>query len=517
MTSQLETVTEACRQIARHVREHYRNLHIHYIVHRSGQRKEALAMAAQEIIVHPAAETALHMLQKVRRSEESAVIGTAIARKPLFLGLASQDSILSLCTINLEQFENLKDVRRYAWHLAWHAIDAVLYYHHPDNRAAQLSDVIVRRRNALEMAGANLRADTFSAIVSALGGDSQASSALAKMRGLSALRTRSLHNPEFYPYILAKEATDFAIRDLLKRSPSRRRFIPLAMKNTANIGLMIDNDMLRQWLSFSEPAQDMAWRGFPPEDVLGAAVNTSENTSVRAMGYLLSEITGIQPRAAGQGDGSGYSPYADDKFNAELHEKAISSIFEDLIGQGIRQGSADPFIFAANQQNESLTEGQILGWCASALQAAGRAFARGLEYGHEAEDIARREFHGERTAVSWGSLRKLGRSIVNEYRHGHMVTLSRVEQLCADDKALSSIRKAVAGTMRDPNYQRKLNAAMDINAELRPQPRQEKTPRNAPSTPVPANVPSPGGGRIQGAKQTVPVSDSASETQEEKN
>ncbi len=499
MTSQLETVTDACRQISRQVRESYRNLHIHFIVHRSGQRKEALAMAAQEILAHPAAETALHMLQKIKRSDESMVLGTAVARRPLFLGLASQDSILSLCTLNLEQFESLKEAKRYAWHLAWHAIDALQFHSLPDNRATALSDIIVRRRNTLEMASANLRADTFSAVISVLNNDVSASKALASLRGTNALRTRSLHNPEFYPFALALEAVDFAIQDLVRRAPSKRRYIQAAMKVASNIGLMIDTESLRQWLAFSEPSQDMAWRGFSPEEILGAAVNTSENTSVRATGYLVSEITGIQPRSIAE-TGNIYSPFADNIFNAQLHEKAVHSIFEDVIAQGVRQGTAEPFTTVANRQNESLTEGNILGWCASALQAAGKAYERSLEYGHEAEVIARKEFEGEQKAINWSSLRSLGREIVHEYRQGNMVTLSRVEQLCADDKALTSVRKAVVGTMRDPHYQRKLNAAMDINAELRPQPAMENAPRQRPSVPAPARAPSLGGdGVVRGA------------------
>lgn len=504
MTSQLDTVSEACRAVSRQIRETYRNLHIHFIVHHGGQRREALAMSAQEILSHPAAETALHMLQKVRKSEDSSILGTTVATRHMFFGLVSQDAILSLCTINLEQFQTLKDAQRYAWHLAWHAIDAYMFHNQPENRFDK-PEVILRRRNAIEMAGANLRADTFSAIISALQGDLSAIRGIGTGRALSALQTRSLHNPEFYPFVLAKESCDFAVQEFLRTAPSKRKHVMLALRTASDIGRMIDNESLRHWLAFSEPAQDMAWRSFSPEDILGAAVNTSDNTSVRAIGHLVAELTGVQPTSVLNAK-SIYSPFTDDAFNERLHEKAVQSVFEDVIAQGIRQRSADPFIRTANSQNESLTEGQILGWCAAALQTAGKVYQRALESGnHDYEISLRREFEGERKLTSWKELRSIGKDVIHEYRQGNIVTLGRLEQICGSDKALSSIRRAIIATTKDPQYQRKLNAAREIMPEAMPRPAgPEAAPRTSPNIPAPTRAAAPSIG--MGRSGSIPAS-----------
>jgi hypothetical protein len=509
MTSQLDSVSEACKSVSRQVQEAYKNLHIHYIIHHSGQRREALAMAAQEILHHPAAETALHMMQKVRKSEDSAMLGTSVATRHMFFGLASQEMLLSLCTINLEQFRTFKEAQRFAWHLAWHAIDAHMYHDKPENRIGQ-PQIILRRRNALEMAGANLRADAFSAVMSALNGDLSAIRGIGVTRGLNALQTRSLHNPEFYPFVLAKEATDFAAQDLLRQSPPKKQYVPLALRAASDIGRMIDNESLRHWLAFSEPAQDMAWRGFSPEDILGAAINTSDNTLVRATGHLVADLTGIKATMIMDAK-SVYSPFSDDTLNEKLHDKTVESVFEDVIAQGIKQRSADPFLRTANRQNESLTEGNILGWCASALQSAGKVYQRALETGNEeSEDTIRREFEGERKSTSWKDLRTVGKEIIHENRQGNIVTLGKLEKIVGDDKAFASIRRAIITTTRDPEYQQKLEAARDLSMDNAPRPTAapEVAPRAAPSTPAPSRAAMPGlgggGGGRSGGLRTAP-------------
>ena len=483
MSLQMESVAHMCRLVSRQVKESFRNLDIHFIVHHEGQRREALAIAAQEIAGHPAAETALHLLSRLRKSEESSVLGTAVAHRRLFFGLASRDSVLSLCTVNLDQFEALQNARRAAWHLAWHAIDAMQFQAAPANRSGRESEIIVRRRNALEMANANMRADAFAAAISTLHGDENAVDRVAIIRGLNSLKTQSFHSPEFFPFVLAKEATDCAVQQAVRHSPSKRQMIPVALKIASNIGRTIDASGLRQWLAFSEPAQDMAWRGFTREEILGAAINTSEDTYVRATGYLIAEITGIRPHSI-MSVRDRYSPFADETFNKQLHGKAIQTVFDDVIAQGLQQHSAEPFTRVANMQNELLTEGQTIGWCAAALQAAGRAYQSALDAGSEPVASARREFEGGNKAMGWDTLCDLGKKIVKQCRSGQMVTMSGLEQLCADDKRFNGIRRSVQSTLRDASYQRKMNAAHDLNVNMpRPTAPEPAAPAYAPAAP----------------------------------
>ncbi|HEY0900762.1 MAG TPA: hypothetical protein VGD95_01435, partial [Micavibrio sp.] len=351
MSLQLEAVAKLCQQISKQVRENYKSLTVHFIVHHDGQRNDALAMATQEIVHHPAAETAMRLMQKPRLNEESALLGTAVAKKNMFLGLAWRDHLLALCTLNIDHLNNLKEARALAWHLTWHALDAYHYNDTPDHDVVQ--DIVIRRRSAMEMARAHLQADTFSALMCGLHGDRDAIKNIGVMRAMNALTTRSAHMPEFYPYAIAMEATEFAYQELNKKTPSRRMMIPATLKVARAIDRSLDNEALMNWFSFCEPAQDMAWRGFSKEDILSAAINTSPDIFVRTTGHLMTDMIAVEPTLF-LNINDQYSPYNDDAVNEKLHEKLVEQIFEDIIAKGLSQHNPDPFIKLAIKQNEEL-------------------------------------------------------------------------------------------------------------------------------------------------------------------
>jgi hypothetical protein len=460
MALKIDTVTQTCRLITREIRDTYKNLTVHFIVHHAGQRSEALAIAAQELQIHPASETAMHILQKPRPNEDSAMIGVAVARQNMFFGLASRERLLALCTINLDQFESLKEARRHIYHMCWHAIDAMEYHGDPGNRGRGIDEIIVRRRSALDIAKANLEADVFSALISGLHEDKDAIGRVAIVRSANALSSYSLQYPEYYPFVIASEASRFAFNQLHASHLSKKKLIPSAVKLAREIGKTFDDGSVAHWLSFSEPAQDMAWRGYGKDEILSAAINTSQNTFVRSIGYLISEVTGIQPSPILKISES-YSPYADDDYNIKLHERMVKECFEDVITQTLSQSSVQPLLRLANRQNEALTEGRITGWCASSLQAAAHAYEYAVAHGTEPESLVRREFEGERGKTSWGNLRELGEEVVQAKRAGGIVTMSRLAEISKNIEGIKSLQKSIEQTILDPGYQQKLDAVKE--------------------------------------------------------
>lgn len=513
MALQIDTVAHACNLITREIREYQKNLTVHFIVHHEGQRTEALGIAAQDILSHPASETAMHILQKPRRAEESMLLGTAVARQNLFFGLATRDSILALCTINIDQFVSLKEARRHAYHLAWHAIDAAEYHGNPLNRSGDPTEVIIRRRNALEMASANLRADVFSVAISSFHRDKEAVRRTALTRGLSALNTRSLYSPEYYPYVIALEATEYALNQIDPKTLSKKKVVPAALKVAREVGMTFDEITLKHWLAFAEPAQDMAWRGYNSAEILSSAINTSPNTYVRAIGYLISELAAIEPVSIVEIRET-YSPYADDEFNEKLHNKVIDQIYQDIIAQGLKQNSALPFLNMANQQNHALTEGKVTGWCASALHAAGQAYESAKASGAEPEHHAAREFASRRQNTAWGDLKELGKRVIRSHRQGSPVTVSDLKDLSKDIEGLKALRQSVEKTAADPQFRHQLAAANELRpdpgmAPMAPAPVLAASPR----TPAyAASVPGLGGGSRLAA--TRPAQRQAEETKE---
>lgn len=454
MPLQLDAVAQLCQQITKQVRENYKVLTVHFIVHHDGHRNEALGVTAQEIIHHPAAETAMRLMQKSRLNEESALLGTAVARHNVFLGMAWRDHLLALCTINIDHINSMKEVRAQAWHLTWHALDAYNYSQNPDGRGGPARDVIVRRRTAAEMARANLQADAFSALMCAMSGDRDALRDIGKQRALNTLTTRSAHMPEFFPYAIAMEATEFSFRNMGDKLPSKRMMIPTALKMARAIDKAISPETLTNWFEFCEPAQDMAWRGFNKEDILSAAINTSPDTFVRSTGHMLKDMIAVEPSSF-LDISQHYSPYADDAVNEKLHEKLVEQIFEDIIAKGLSQHNPDPFLKLANKQNEELSEGRIIGWCASGLQAAARIIQTSND-DKQTENMVRREFQDGRNKTSWESLQNLGDRVVQHQREGEIITLSRLSEIAGEDKGSKSVQASVQATINDPDYQSKL-------------------------------------------------------------
>ena len=317
-------------------------------------------------------------------------------------------------------------------------------------------------------------------------GDEDAPRYIAINRSLEALGTKTLHNPEFYPFAVAREAAEFAIAQANPKQIPKKRMVPTALKVANEVAGTYDEISLKNWFAFSEPAQDMAWRGFSDADILSAAINTSVNTYVRTTGYLISELTEIQPSSILKVQ-ENYNQYADTSVNEQLHQKIIGQVFEDVIAQGLKQNSALPFMHAANNQNAALVEGKTLGWCASALHAAGVAYDMAQKRGEEAAYFAREEFEGKRSNTKWQDLKKLGKRIIKSYREGAPVAMSDMEDMTKGIDGLKNLLRSVEKTMNDPHYKQ-------THERSRPKP---KTPaaslRATMPSPIPA-APLPGPG-----------------------
>ena len=235
---------------------------------------------------------------------------------------------------------------------------------------------------------------------------------------------------------------------------TRKKVIPAALKIASDVAGTFDEIQLKNWIGFVEPAQDMAWRGLKENDILGAAINTSPNTYIRAIGYMISETLKIKPASALLVQET-YSLFADNQFNEQIHKRIIGEIFEDVIAQGLKQNSHVPFLALAYEQNESLTEGKIIGWCASALYDAGAAYEKAKGKGADPLLYAREEFECKRDNTKWNDLRKLGKRIIQSHRQGATVSMEDLKNLSKGIEGLKNLIKSVEKTLTDSHYRQK--------------------------------------------------------------
>lgn len=511
MALQTDAVQQSCRAIARQMRDYSRNLNLSFIAHHAGQHLESLSLAGQELLSHPAGEQALRLLRTPKKNENSTFMGLVVWREYLLLGLASRQKVMALTTLNIGQFESLRDVRSQAWHMAWHAIDLYNRRHEPVYESFFQEGLVMPPTAGEAMAAANLRADVFSAVMCSINGDKDTIRRLANTRSMQAMTRNAGHKPEHYPFALAMEATQVALADLMRRPPSKKRQIDAALQIAETIGQTYDEATLKQWIYFCRPAQDMAWRGDDKETILGAAVSTSQDTYIRATGFLVADITRTTPASILVIENH-YSPFAEDRYNQKLHEGMVERAFQKAVNAGMLNHSGAAFLVEANEQNQKLPDGHILGWCAAALQAAGRAFDSALASGSKTPiEAARREFEGTADRTTWDALKEMGESIIEQYRQGNAVTFSDLIDFAGNRPAFAGISSSIAFTIKDPGYIKKMAIANDLSPDNIPKPAAPApvTPSVAPrmSAPTigPAGMAPPGLGAPPGTTTPPPL------------
>ncbi len=510
MATKQEILKDVCSHANRQVQALYPNLQLIFIHHNSGNFHEIVATQEHALAGHPAGRTAQTILEKHNNREQSGFIGMAIHHSVKWFGLASSDSLLALFNVNADEFNNVRDLRRSIYHFTWHAIDLMEVRKKKEYAAKFRSGPMIPKRSPMNLARLNLQADLFSSVMCALEGEQDAMGNLARQRSTDSVTPVQARRAEDYPFPIALEPAQFAYNALTAIKPSKEKFMHFAQRVALEVGRTFEDASIREWWAFSEPAQDMAWRNYPADHILGCAAFTCEDPLVRSTAHLVSDITGIAPEDVLK-SGTSYNAFARNNQNQILHREIAEKTFEDAIARGVMEESGRPLITAANEQNENLTEGIILGWCANALQAAGRAFENALVTGISPAQAARMEFMGTKDIPTWDSLKKMGDDIIDQKRKGFGVTMGNIAEIGNSNPEFAPVLNSLRVTMKDPDYVRKLEAANDLATRptIAPAGPAPKGPAPKEPAPAPAFIPAApapglgGGGRTSIRNRTI--------------
>lgn len=506
MAVSAEKIKSLCDKITQEVEALYEGLSLHFIVHGTGKLREAIALSEHEIISHPAGKAARAIIKKHSKGERSSFLGIAIANEVKMMGLKKIDHLLGLLNINSDHFENEIEAQAQIFHLVWHVIDLYEIRQEPAYRRKFKTGPMVPKRSPLNLSKANLQADVFASILNVLKNRHSSNSdgkfdinlvkLVERQRGVMSLSAITDYKAEDFPSIIAIETCEFVLKELMEKPPAPSDYVQVARKVSLDVGHAYDEHNIRQWWDFAIPAQDMAWRGYTKEEILGAAVGTSNNPFVRSVAYLIQESIDITPVPATALSHS-YNAFIDPIVNMKLHREMVDTIFDNAITQGTDESSAQALIDAANKQNENLTEGRILGWCANALQDAAKAFEKALRTGASPDQAARMQFEGNRNKPDWDTLKDLGDSIVDQRRQGFAVTMGHIAEVCHNNPAFAPVLDSIKITMNDPSYLQKLEASNDLAVA-------PVTPNMEPNAPTP-NVPGLKGAAPKGPAPNTPL------------
>lgn len=527
MSLPINQIQAICRDITQDIERSYQGLSLYFVIHGKGKMRDAIALSEHEIVSHPAGNAARAIIRKHTKGERSSFLGLAIANESSLFGFKKRDHLLGLFNINKDHYDNEVEMRAQIYQLAWHAVDLYEIRQEPAYRNKFKSGPMVPKRSSLNLAKAHLQADVFAGVMSVLTKkdgnlDHNLVKLIAQKRGVMALNAIADYRAEDFPSVIAIESCEFIIKELMQNPPPPEDYVHVARQLSLDVGQAFDEENIKQWWNFSIPAQDMAWRGYTKQEILGAAINTSNDPFVRSVGYLIQEVTDIEPASAASLEHS-YNAFIDPDTNLKLHKEMVDSIFEGAITEGLQTSSADALLLAATQQNENLTEGRILGWCANALQDAAKAFQKALSAGTAPDQAARMHFEGSKDDLtSWETLKELGKNIVDQKRQGFAVTMGHIAEICHNNPAFSPVLDSIKMTMNDPAYIQKLEAANDLNmkpeapapnamAPKGPAPKgpAPKAPglENAPQVPnfVPAGPAGPGGAPAAGNSRAAQI------------
>ncbi|HEU4839605.1 MAG TPA: hypothetical protein VFS88_09390 [Micavibrio sp.] len=480
MSIGINILQDICNLATKQVQDLYPDLQLMFIPHEPGQFHEIVETSEHEIASHPAGKVAQAILEKNHNRDFSSFLGMAVHRDVKWLGLASRESVLALFNINTGAFDSAREARHMVYHLIWHTIDLMEVRRKPEYAMKFRAGPIIPKRSPMNFARLNLQADAFSSVMCALLGEEDAIDTLARKRAMGAILPVHARRAEDYPFVIAVEGAKYACEAIQELKPQRSKFMFFARQLAVEIGYTFDDNSIRNWWGFSEPAQDMAWRNFSPETILGCATSTSDDPFVRATGHLVSDIANIVPLPSMK-LGNVYNAYMKSQQNHLLHREIAEKTFADAVARGMKEESGRPLVLAANEQNESLVEGNILGWCANALQAAARAFDNALSSGTSPMQAARMQFEGTKDIPEWDNLKQVGDSVVSQKRTGLAVTMGSIAEICNSDPVFAPMLNSIRFTMQDPGYIQKLEASNDL--AMRPAAPAPAAP--APSAPAP--------------------------------
>lgn len=456
----MDSARMALKDISREVHSAFRELDIHFIIYHEGQSPEAMGLAAQEILGHPATEQALEIMKKAQSHIQEGLIGIATAQKNNVLGTQTGARHLALCALNIDRFQSAAGLRHAAWHHVWHALDksgstSAPTYFSADNKSKAVNsdsaDTSAKEdalKNALALARANLNADIFATLTEIQNGISSAIGSIARLRARAALECHTREKPEAYPFILALDSIQTNTPHVSNLSANRRNKLQNLLRLSHNISESYDDNDIKGWISFVNAAQNMAWRGQQLENIINAAINMAQSTEVRLIGHQVAEILGYESEILTT-DNIRYNSFMPFSMAEKQHIERALFIKERVFEHAARSRDSRAFYNVANQQNMLLADGEILGWCADALQKGGAAYDLALKSDVKNRaplEKAAEAFDDAFAALHFKTLQTINKRVIRERREGATIALVKLLEICEDIPDSKTICRAIKQT-----------------------------------------------------------------------
>jgi hypothetical protein len=460
-----KTFTHICNAIRRQVQAQFPDLTLIFIVHEEDGREAAINREARNILSHPAGQNIIDFIRngskKAMTDKRTKLIGLSDRYAPGIFGLMSKHQILATFFINSSRFETEDMLRNHALHLAWHALAMREDYlnregktHKPKGKNAvlaeetyEIKDKVIKPKLTIEkLYQRNLMADIFSASLQYLDGHPHAIRSIAAQRMKDTLIQRTGFIAERYPYPVSLDTLDFIFEHRKAKRRYRLKSLADAISITKEIGEKYSIPAIKQWKKFAHPAQHMAWLGYKPEVILGAAIYTSENPYVRSIADRVVDITEIEPDIVTNIDD--FNPFLGLESNQKIHIKSCNDTLRKLLLELSETGQHTSFYEEAQKQNQRLCQGNPYGWCASSLIALGDKYRTEVmkSYSRDEKSKAETVFEVEQAKIPYEILLRFSALIFQRRREGNILNLEDIAYLAGSQVDFEPIRMALEKT-----------------------------------------------------------------------
>lgn len=452
-TNEIINLKNTCTNISDNIRMVFPNLNLHFLICKPDQKQDAVSDLLLKLNGHAAYNEALQVLKAWSSSNAggTAFLGLSEGQENILLSFKTRPRTLAFIAVDTSQYKEL-----------YPAIQAIhfqismflnTYAGHLKKPLTINGNVLPHKTTQLAACHLNLKSDVYSVLQLLREGQYDAPILLAQQRSLDTLSAQSNSFPEEYAFPIALDVINYTIEKQISSTVATRSPAPLLAQYqlACQIADCFDADNLESWIQFVTSSQTMAWSGFTPSQILGAAINTSTNPFIKAIGHILAELTNLAPTEESHLPG-GYNPFLAPQINKIRHERTCEETFEMIMFHVMEADSHLPLLRVANNQNESLLKGKISGWCANALHASAKAYIGARDRGIPPVQAARLEFQSAHLQSNWKLLMQLGRYIIDMKRHGSSLNMDDLLQWSLQQPESKHLSDSLNITISDPHY-----------------------------------------------------------------
>ena len=507
-------IQAASQRFSREVESQHPDFKLNFIIFRRGQRQDEYERTLSRLKGQPCELSTRELFRSLSSApEDSAFLGIAGGVEKGFMGFHNRKHLTGFVALNIDSYAKIEDGLFDLYHFAGHAVDTYKLIDKRNLTVAKPNIILEPKKGHIALSRSNLKSDVFSSLSLLTAGQDDAIQYLAEMRARRSLTTQSFYRPEDYPFAIASDVMQYAVKNEMNPGEKLSAVFDLSGKIAASF----DKYNLKSWTNFVIPAQAMAWSGCTPEQILGAAIHTSSDPLIKTTANLVAEITNLKPDISGAALNAG-NPFIDKDANNRNHMRMTEESFELAIIHAVKSDSHLPLLETANNQNHDLLKGRMLGWCADALQAAAKTFEQAVIKGIPPASASRIQFQSSLSSsyATWDNLDSLNSYMIAQRRNGKAITFSEIADWCGRKLEMKNVMESLHMTLNDPEYSAQLALVNEV-----------PMPKAAPSygfnaTPAvqqnyaPVAMPSPGmssgmGGGLMGAQSVAPRKTSADE------